>query len=367
MALISDLPNATPQKSDLMEIQNGQTSSNNSSVGQLMQLSASENLAPAYDANAGVYAVGDFVSYDGTLYQCNTAIATPEAFDATKWDAVKVTEITSGASVIQLTQAEYTALSTAEKMNGSIYKITDNAKMYCLDKAYHPVEECTVAEYSQKTPAQQNDGTIYIKTDAETTGEDIQVSSTDTRTIDEGIADADGQVIDYATWSAMTPQEQAAAGKVYVPDFPTATPNATEIPMSSSDNASVADKIEELGNNITTQTVDGVTWTIKRNGKFYEMWADISIDASAVEPIQWGSSWIYRDSQYPYSLPVTLDKKICDLSFTSGPASTMPVYYTDASGQGTGQENRQTVADILRPTQTTSTIVVHKYIRGYVN
>ena len=240
MALISDLPNATPQKSDLMEIQNGQTSSNNSSVGQLMQLSASENLAPAYDANAGVYVVGDFASYDGTLYQCNTAIVTPEAFDATKWDAVKVTEISSGASVVQLTQAEYTALSTAEKMNGSIYKITDNAKMYCLNKAYHPVEECTVAEYNQKTSAQQNDGTIYIQTDAETTGEDIKVSSTDTRTIDEGIADAEGQEIPYATWQTMTPQEQADAGKVYVPDFPTATPNATEIPMSSSESTSVA-------------------------------------------------------------------------------------------------------------------------------
>ena len=160
MALISDLPNATPQKSDLMEIQNGQNSSNNSSVGQLMQLSASENLAPAYDANAGVYAVGDFVSYDGTLYQCNTAIATPEAFDATKWDAVKVTEISSGASVIQLTQAEYTALSTAEKINGSIYKITDNAKMYCLDEEYHPVKELTTAQYEALTSAEKNNGTI---------------------------------------------------------------------------------------------------------------------------------------------------------------------------------------------------------------
>ena len=122
MALISDLPNATPQKSDLMEIQNGQTSSNNSTVGQLMQLSASENLAPAYDANAGVYAVGDFVSYDGTLYQCNTAIATPEAFDATKWDAVKVTDkidevagkelsatLTAGSTSLTFTDSAITA------------------------------------------------------------------------------------------------------------------------------------------------------------------------------------------------------------------------------------------------------------------
>lgn len=183
MALISDLPNATPQKSDLMEIQNGQTSSNNSSVGQLMQLSASENLAPAYDANAGVYEVGDFVSYDGTLYQCNTAIATPEAFDATKWDAVKVTEITSGASVIQLTQAEYTALPSADKMNGSIYKLTDKAIFYCLDEEYHAVKELTTAEYEALTTAQKNNGTIYIQTDKETTGSDIAVSDTDATSI----------------------------------------------------------------------------------------------------------------------------------------------------------------------------------------
>lgn len=183
MALISDLPNATPQKSDLMEIQNGQTSSNNSSVGQLMQLSASENLAPAYDANAGVYAVGDFVSYDGTLYQCNIAIDTPEAFDATKWTAVKVTEISSGASVIQLTQAEYTALSTAEKMNGSIYKLTDKAIFYCLDEEYHAVKELTTAQYEALSTAEKNNGTIYIQTDAETTGSDIPVASGETETI----------------------------------------------------------------------------------------------------------------------------------------------------------------------------------------
>lgn len=204
MALISDLPNATPQKSDLMEIQNGQTSSNNSSVGQLMQLSASENLAPAYDANAGVYAVGDFVTQNGTLYQCNTAIATPEAFDATKWTAVKVTEISSGVSVIQKTQAEYDHLTTEQKMNGSIYKITDNAKMYCLDKAYHPVEECTVAEYNQKTSAQQNNGTIYIQTDAETTGSDIPVSTGKKETIAEALSKFGFDNIKSQTFTGLT-------------------------------------------------------------------------------------------------------------------------------------------------------------------
>jgi hypothetical protein len=212
-----------------------------------------------------------------------------------------------GASVIQLTQAEYTALSTAEKMNGSIYKITDNAKMYCLDEEYHPVKELTTAQYEALTTAEKNNGTIYIQTDAETTGSDI--------------------------------------------------------PVSSSDSTSVADKINELESNITTQTFDDISWTIKRNGKFYEMWADITIDTSAVTPIQWGSFYVYRNSKKAYFLPVTLAKKVCDLSFSNGSPSAMTVYYTDISNY----ENKSTSADVIRPTQTTATIVVHKYICGYVN
>ena len=126
---------------------------------------------------------------------------------------------------------------------------------------------------------------------------------------------------------------------------------------------SVADKIDELENEITTQTVDGVSWTIKRNGKFYEMWADITIDASAVTPTQWGSLYVYRNSKTTYLLPVTLAKKVCDLSFSSGATATMTVYYTDLSGQ----ENEKTSADAIRATQTTAPIIVHKYIRGFVN
>lgn len=125
----------------------------------------------------------------------------------------------------------------------------------------------------------------------------------------------------------------------------------------------VADKIDELEPDITTQTVDGISWTIKRNGKFYEMWADITINASAVTPAQWGSLYVYRNSKTNYLLPVTLAKKICDLSFSSGATATMTVYYTDLSNY----ENERTSADAIRATTTKSTIVVHKYISGYVN
>ena len=82
-----------------------------------------------------------------------------------------------GASVIQLTQAEYTALSTAEKMNGSIYKLTDKAIFYCLDEKYHAVKELTTAQYEALSTAEKNNGTIYIQTDVETTGEDIPVNT----------------------------------------------------------------------------------------------------------------------------------------------------------------------------------------------
>lgn len=99
-----------------------------------------------------------------------------------------INEAASMGGVVQLTQAEYTALTTAEKMNGSIYKLTDKAIFYCLDEEYHAVKELTTAEYEALTTAQKNNGTIYIQTDAETTGSDIPVSTGETETIAEAIA-----------------------------------------------------------------------------------------------------------------------------------------------------------------------------------
>jgi len=81
-----------------------------------------------------------------------------------------------GASVIQKTMAEYTALPSSEKMNGSIYKITDKALIYCLDEEYHAVKELEHAEYEALTSAEKNNGTIYVETDVETTAEDIPYS-----------------------------------------------------------------------------------------------------------------------------------------------------------------------------------------------
>lgn len=82
-----------------------------------------------------------------------------------------------GASVIQKTMAEYTALPSADKMNGSIYKITDKALIYCLDEEYHAVLEITSADYAQLTSAEKNNGTLYVLTDEETTADDIPYSA----------------------------------------------------------------------------------------------------------------------------------------------------------------------------------------------
>lgn len=56
---------------------------------QLSAQAALDDIAPKYDATA-TYSVGDYVTYNKTLYKCATAITTAEAFDDTKWTAVKV-------------------------------------------------------------------------------------------------------------------------------------------------------------------------------------------------------------------------------------------------------------------------------------
>lgn len=46
-------------------------------------------LAPSYTQGSS-YAVGDYCSYNGNMYQCVTAIASAGAFDSTKWNMVTV-------------------------------------------------------------------------------------------------------------------------------------------------------------------------------------------------------------------------------------------------------------------------------------
>lgn len=86
------------------------------------------SLAPAYDQTL-TYEVGDLVMYDTLLYECITAIATPEAWDSTKWQRAYLSENAGGggnANVTEISYSQYSALTPAEKTNGTIYCVTDD-------------------------------------------------------------------------------------------------------------------------------------------------------------------------------------------------------------------------------------------------
>lgn len=115
------------------------------------------SLAPAYDSTE-TYNTGDIVMYEFLMYECLDDDVTG-TWDSTKWQRTTAgehgggsdVEITptlatgtkiadfeidgvsgelyapsgGGASYVELTQAEYNALTPAEKMNGTMYFITD--------------------------------------------------------------------------------------------------------------------------------------------------------------------------------------------------------------------------------------------------
>lgn len=66
----------------------------------------SDAVADSYDDTA-TYQVGDIVMHEGNLYKCTTAVATAEAFNATKWQQQTVLE---SASPDTLTNAEIDAI-----------------------------------------------------------------------------------------------------------------------------------------------------------------------------------------------------------------------------------------------------------------
>jgi hypothetical protein len=118
-----------------------------------------------------------------------------------------------------------------------------------------------------------------------------------------------------------------------------------------------------LDYSVTTQTYDGLTWTIVKMGNLYDLYTEITIPANTT-PATWGSLYVYRNSNKQWwNLPVTLTKKMADLSFTDGSTAGIPIAYTDISSK----PNSATTADIARPTTTSSAIIVRKFICGYVS
>jgi hypothetical protein len=83
-------------------------------------------IAPLYDDTA-TYDVGDIVTYESKLYKCITAIATPETFDDTKWEATTAVEEGSGggggSSVIPNPTGTPTDTLSTIGIDGAIYGI----------------------------------------------------------------------------------------------------------------------------------------------------------------------------------------------------------------------------------------------------
>lgn len=121
------------------------------------------------------------------------------------------------------------------------------------------------------------------------------------------------------------------------------------------------DDYDNLNGTVTTVTADGITWTVVKQGRLYDMYAVIPVSTS--NPITWGSLYVYRSSPFIYGLPIALTKKLVDLSYGTGSVALLQGLYTDLGSN----YNLTTAADVFRTTPTgASSIDVHKYIRGYV-
>lgn len=119
---ITDLMSGTPVRDSLLESAidiSGTMDSRKVKAGAVADL-ASANVAAAYDS-ATTYAIGQYCLYEGDIYRC-IAITTG-AFDSTAWTQIVVTG--EFRRVVELTSAQYSALSSAEKNNGTLYVITD--------------------------------------------------------------------------------------------------------------------------------------------------------------------------------------------------------------------------------------------------
>jgi hypothetical protein len=87
-----------------------------------------EGIAPAFSASS-TYAVGDYVTHEGVLYKCTTAVSTAGAWNAANWTSVAVTnEMGSGL--------RYSFASPTPTVSGT------SATVACVDRA---INDFTVA------------------------------------------------------------------------------------------------------------------------------------------------------------------------------------------------------------------------------
>lgn len=119
---ITDLMSGTPVRDSLLESAidiSGTMDSRKVKAGAVADL-ASANVAAPYNS-ATTYAIGQYCLYEGDIYRC-IAITTG-AFDSTAWTQIVVTG--EFRRVVELTSAQYSAFTSAEKNNGTLYIITD--------------------------------------------------------------------------------------------------------------------------------------------------------------------------------------------------------------------------------------------------
>ena len=119
---ITDLMSGTPARDSLFESAidiSGTMDSRKVTAGAIADL-ASANVAAPYNS-ATTYAIGQYCLREGNIYRC-IAITTG-TFDATKWTQIVVTS--EFRRVVELTTAQYEALSSAEQNNGTLYVLTD--------------------------------------------------------------------------------------------------------------------------------------------------------------------------------------------------------------------------------------------------
>lgn len=104
------------------------------------------NLAPAY-SNAATYNVGDYCTYQGKLYSCNTQISTAEDWTAAHWTAVNVSaEISELKNTLdEVTEATRNLNTSAMGRYGNAVdgKIYDRNNTYYGMKDFIPVTEGT--------------------------------------------------------------------------------------------------------------------------------------------------------------------------------------------------------------------------------
>ena len=159
--LISDLTNAAPLKTDLMEFQRGSSSSNNTTVGQLTTAVANETIVAEYGPTA-IYSDGDYCIYGGVLYRCTTAIQSAEVWTAGHWTAVLVTGEYMRVRVMH--KAAYDALSADEKASGMIF-IDDYDPNPYYNEYYdtaQAVADSTAVELSHPSYTIPSDGVYLI-------------------------------------------------------------------------------------------------------------------------------------------------------------------------------------------------------------